>query len=209
MKLIGHRGAAGLAPENTIKAIKAGIAAGADAIEIDVRLTPQRSFVLSHSSSYDPISSATLEQAVKAVGSIPLMVEIKDADSANSLAETIKTSSKPESQWIVTSFLYEELKQLKQLLPGISFFMASYRHPLKVLRAARNLGADGIVLNAWLLNPLTYWLAKKRGLKIMVYANFYSFIVNSPRAVKILIGFYPNIAICTDRPDKIRPVLKP
>lgn len=37
--LIGHRGAAGVAPENTLSAIKAGSQSGADYIEIDVQLS--------------------------------------------------------------------------------------------------------------------------------------------------------------------------
>ena len=39
MLIIGHRGAAGLAPENTIDAMAAGVAAGVDMLELDVRLT--------------------------------------------------------------------------------------------------------------------------------------------------------------------------
>jgi len=37
--IIGHRGAAGLAPENTLAAFAAGLAAGADAVEMDVQFT--------------------------------------------------------------------------------------------------------------------------------------------------------------------------
>jgi len=38
-EIIGHRGAAGLAPENTLAAFEAGILAGADRVEFDVRRT--------------------------------------------------------------------------------------------------------------------------------------------------------------------------
>lgn len=51
MIIIGHRGAKGLAPENTLKAIKAGIAAGADWIEIDVRATKDGQVVLMHNAT--------------------------------------------------------------------------------------------------------------------------------------------------------------
>ncbi|MGL3805668.1 glycerophosphodiester phosphodiesterase family protein [Paeniglutamicibacter sp. R2-26] len=37
--LVGHRGAAGVAPENTVAAVKAGSRSGADFIEIDVQLS--------------------------------------------------------------------------------------------------------------------------------------------------------------------------
>lgn len=37
--VVGHRGAAGLRPENTLPAVEAGLAAGADAVEVDVQLS--------------------------------------------------------------------------------------------------------------------------------------------------------------------------
>ena len=37
MLVIGHRGAGGLAPENTLPAFRAGYEAGADMLELDVR----------------------------------------------------------------------------------------------------------------------------------------------------------------------------
>ena len=38
MQIIAHRGASGLAPENTLKAIRLALALGVGAIEIDVQL---------------------------------------------------------------------------------------------------------------------------------------------------------------------------
>jgi glycerophosphoryl diester phosphodiesterase len=46
MFVFGHRGAAGLAPENTLRAVAAGLASGADAIEVDVRLLDGELIVL-------------------------------------------------------------------------------------------------------------------------------------------------------------------
>ena len=48
MLVIGHRGAAGLAPENTIEALRAGVKAGADMLEFDIRLTKDNITVLVH-----------------------------------------------------------------------------------------------------------------------------------------------------------------
>ena len=62
MLIIGHRGAAGLAPENTMAAIAAGIEAGSDMIEIDVRLTRDNQLVVlglgktQQSLTYDPVA---------------------------------------------------------------------------------------------------------------------------------------------------------
>ncbi|HEY8744484.1 MAG TPA: glycerophosphodiester phosphodiesterase [Chloroflexota bacterium] len=47
-RCVGHRGAAGLAPENSLAAYRAGIAAGADAVECDVHCTLDGHLVLMH-----------------------------------------------------------------------------------------------------------------------------------------------------------------
>jgi glycerophosphoryl diester phosphodiesterase len=48
MLIIGHRGAKGLAPENTMASLQAGIDAGASTVEIDVRVTKDNVPVLYH-----------------------------------------------------------------------------------------------------------------------------------------------------------------
>lgn len=51
--MIGHRGAAGVAPENTIEAIEHGLAGGADAIELDVYLAACGTLVAIHDDTLD------------------------------------------------------------------------------------------------------------------------------------------------------------
>lgn len=48
MLIIGHRGAAGLAPENTIGSLQAGIDAGVQMVEADLRLTKDGKVVIIH-----------------------------------------------------------------------------------------------------------------------------------------------------------------
>ncbi|MGH2728494.1 MAG: glycerophosphodiester phosphodiesterase [Actinomycetota bacterium] len=55
MEVIGHRGGAALAPENTLAAIRAGLEAGADGVEVDVRMSSDGLAVLMH----DPDVSRT------------------------------------------------------------------------------------------------------------------------------------------------------
>lgn len=56
---VSHRGAAGLAPENTLAAVKAGVDAGAPFVEIDIRLTSDGVPVLMHDSSLDRTTDGT------------------------------------------------------------------------------------------------------------------------------------------------------
>lgn len=53
IRIIGHRGGAGAAPENTVPAIRHGVEAGAHSIEIDVRRTACGALVLVHDPTVD------------------------------------------------------------------------------------------------------------------------------------------------------------
>jgi glycerophosphoryl diester phosphodiesterase len=57
--VIAHRGAAGLAPENTLAAYRQAIALGVDYIEIDVRMTRDRQFVALHDATVDRTTNGT------------------------------------------------------------------------------------------------------------------------------------------------------
>jgi glycerophosphoryl diester phosphodiesterase len=60
--IIGHRGAAAVAPENTLASLRAALDAGADRVEFDVRLTADRHPVLMH--------DATLERTTDGNGPV-------------------------------------------------------------------------------------------------------------------------------------------
>lgn len=51
---IGHRGARGLMPENTIPAFEKGISSGANTIEFDVHITKDSQVVIYHDASFNP-----------------------------------------------------------------------------------------------------------------------------------------------------------
>lgn len=57
--VVGHRGGAGLGPENTLLAIERGIQAGADMIEIDIHQTKDGKVVVCHDQSIDRTTTGT------------------------------------------------------------------------------------------------------------------------------------------------------
>ena len=70
--IVGHRGAAARAPENTMAAFKQALADGADAIELDVLKTKDGHFLVMHDDKVDRttdgtgrVADLTLEQAQK------------------------------------------------------------------------------------------------------------------------------------------------
>jgi glycerophosphoryl diester phosphodiesterase len=62
---VGHRGAALLAPENTLASFEAALAHGVDAIEFDVVALPDRPLLLGHSVDELPDEPATLDEALE------------------------------------------------------------------------------------------------------------------------------------------------
>ena len=81
---IGHRGAAGIAPENTIRALRAGVEHGVDLVEFDVLDLPRGPLVLAHSDHLDEVShgratgsvrSLTLEELREVAPELPTLEE--------------------------------------------------------------------------------------------------------------------------------------
>lgn len=56
--LVGHRGASGLAPENTVRALAAGVENGVDAVELDVVALVAGDLVVMHDESLAPLALA-------------------------------------------------------------------------------------------------------------------------------------------------------
>ena len=98
LSIISHRGAAGLAPENTLSAIEKGIEFNADRIEVDVQQTKDSVIILMHDKTIDRTTDGkgkvkdltykeilahnekvpTLDEAIKLIkGKSTLLIEIK------------------------------------------------------------------------------------------------------------------------------------
>jgi glycerophosphoryl diester phosphodiesterase len=59
IEVIGHRGAAGLAPENTLASFRTAIALGVDAVEFDLHLSRDRELVVIHDDTLDRTTTGT------------------------------------------------------------------------------------------------------------------------------------------------------
>jgi glycerophosphoryl diester phosphodiesterase len=221
MKVIGHRGAAGLALENTVESIEAAIKAGVDGIEFDIRVTKDGKIVLSHDKHIGRVSQhdhhisghslrklrqlelhngkpiATLSEAIKAANNTTVIIEGKDNGWAKPLADFLKKQSRlPDCK--VISFNHQELYNFSQLLPDVPTYAVERTSPFDSIHTARLLGFTGVDLNFWILSPLSYFLARRYKLEIIVYT------VNSPFLASFLRFFYPKISITTNVPHKMQ-----
>ncbi len=111
--LIGHRGASGSFPENTMLAFKQALREGADSVEFDVRLTADGVPVVIHDATLDrttdgqgqvaelPLAAirefdagrgeriSTLAQVLEELAPTPVIVEIKEVEAAAGVTAVI------------------------------------------------------------------------------------------------------------------------
>lgn len=220
MKVIGHRGAAGLALENTLAGFELARLLGVDAIELDIHITKDNQIVAVHDTDLKRVSKhgvskrikdhtlaqiqkivlndgesvvPTLESVFETTTKVPLYIEIKAEGCVEQLLHIL--DKYPERSVTVVSFKLNELALLRQLRPKLKLVGLERTKSIEIIQLARMLKLDGIGLNFWVLNPLAYWLAKRANLTIYVYT------VNSRFLGKFLGLVYPRVAICSDHPE--------
>lgn len=144
MKLIGHRGARAIDPENTIRSLKRAISCGADMVEVDVRLTRDKIPVVIHDETVDRTTNGsgyvnemtaheiceldagggervpTLDHVLQFIKKtdINLIIEIKEIGIEEVILHSIQ-NSRMEDSVIVTSFFHPAVKNLKRMVPSI------------------------------------------------------------------------------------------
>jgi glycerophosphoryl diester phosphodiesterase len=218
MKIIGHRGAAGYELENTLASMQIALELGVAGIEFDIRKTRDGHLVVCHDADLlrvagdahkisdltlrqlqkIPLHSGanvpTLNEALELVGNKPVYIEIKEVGSVDPLLGTLQKF--PNANPTILSFMLDRLAATRAKDPKIKLYGSEKTRPLEVIHSAKNLKLNGVCLNYWLLNPLTYWLCKHYKLDLMVYT------VNKRWLVWFLGKLYPNILICTDYPEQ-------
>jgi glycerophosphoryl diester phosphodiesterase len=209
--IIGHRGAGNLAPENSLESLKLAIKLRLHAVELDVQLTKDKKFVLSHNETFpykgkqviiaEKTQKAllrkglvTLEEALDTCKDIIVIIDIKNWDSAQYLVPLV---SRRKQVVRFTGSHVPDIEYCKQHAPRLFAYISENKNPLRVIKRADMINADGLSLKWFIINPLTYWQAKRRGLEIMLYT------LNSRFICRLLAFLYPQISICTDRPDRL------
>ena len=198
MLIIGHRGAAGTHPENTLVSIDAALAAGVDWIEIDIRSIDGEIIVLHDErlerttngggSVYD-LTFAQLRRLDAGHGEhIPLLqevldrigarcglnIEIKQADIAAELAAMLQPILDVRPAWrgkiMVSSFLREPMLEFAALKPdGVELAALSDHTSVAALDFALAIGATALNVSLAELTGSIVAMAHERGLRLLVY----------------------------------------
>ncbi|HBM15676.1 MAG TPA: glycerophosphodiester phosphodiesterase [Lentisphaeria bacterium] len=219
---IGHRGAMGHAPENTLLSIEKALEFGVKWIEIDVycvegklivihddrleRTTNGKGYVQNQNIKYIRSLDAGkgqripfLEEVIKLIeGRASLNIELKGINTAEevlkSIHANIKTRKWKKENFLISSFNHHELNKVKLYDPKIRTGALICALPL-------DYASFGSILGAYSINPSIEFVnsefikdAHKRGMKVLVYT------VNHPEDMRKMYDLGAD-GIFTNYPD--------
>jgi len=227
---IGHRGAAGHAPENTLSCFARGLALGASWVELDVRRV-ENELVVFHDSRLERMTNGTgrvegrslaeiRQLEVRGGEKIPLLQEVFDLVACraglvielkgNRTAELVAFAIEHNvgqggwryDDFLVCSFDHQELKRFKQLCPVVPVGPLIYGLPFDYAAAGEALGAFSIHATVEFINSEFIADAQRRGLKVVVYT------VNDADDIQRMRGLGVD-GLITDYPERVRMESKP
>ena len=191
--VIGHRGAAGHEPENTLRSVEAALRLGVDAVEVDVHAVDGRLVVI-HDERLERTTNGhgrladhtfaqlraldagrgeripTLDEVLDAVrGRAELVVELKCAGTAAPVAALLRARGLAADDVVVSSFDHVELARLRALLPEVRRGALVGGVPLGYAAFARDLGAHSVHMSAEFLRAPFVDDAHRRGMVVWVY----------------------------------------
>jgi glycerophosphoryl diester phosphodiesterase len=225
VNIIGHRGAAAVEPENTLRGFRRALDAGAAAVELDVQLTKDGRLAVIHDETVDRTTNGrgrvqdftlaelqrldaglgeripALEEVVELVrGRGQLLVELKHPEAAPALLRLCRERLLFEDLRAI-SFWHPAIKALKEQEPRLRTGALMVGCPGDPGGLARAALTDTLVLNYRYVNRELADLAHQQGLKVSVWN------IDDPE----LLGPYLDMnleGICTNRPEEIIHYLK-
>ena len=194
---IGHRGAMGHETENTSASIKKALELGADRIEIDVFVIKTGEVVVFHDEILDSLTNSSgkieeytfenlqnvivkgnhkipkLSEIIEIINKkVPLNIELKGKNTAIPTFEIVEKYIQKgwkKEDFIISSFLWDELEKYRKLDTSISIDILTEENPLDAIAVATKLKATSI--NPWFktLNQNNVDEIHKAGFKINTY----------------------------------------
>ena len=195
---IGHRGAMGHEPENTIRSFKKAIELNVDAIELDVYVCKTGELVVIHDDKVDRTTNGvgytqdktfaqlrqldagkgelipTLEEVLDFVDKrVMVNIELKGRNTALATYQVIDKYIKKHAwsalDFMVSSFDHHELNKFKHLYPQIPIGVLLEGVPLSYADCAVELNAQSINLSLDFINQDFVDDAHQKGLQVYVY----------------------------------------
>ncbi|MBK0402754.1 hypothetical protein I5M27_07135 [Adhaeribacter sp. BT258] len=220
-KIFGHRGAAGLAFENTLASIQKAIDLGVDGIEIDVWQTTDGEIVVFHDAyldrltdesgfiaelSYGKLKNTKLKNGaeiptLKAVldlvkpHKIPLLVEVK-AENAFLKTLGILESNLPSDAFTIGSFYHQKIMEMKRQNPELQTAIMFECVPVFLEDYLQKVNPDLVVTAIETHNAYLVETVKAQNRKLLFYT------VNQEPEIELALKAKPY-GIITNFPDRL------
>jgi len=225
IEVTGHRGAAGLEPENTLRSIRRAIDLGVDRVEIDVRVTKDGHLVVIHDETVDRTTNGhgyvkdltfselrrldagkgeripTLEEALRLTrGKVILQIELKVAEATEPTVHLIEECN-AEREVIITSFMHEQLRKVHDLNPALRTGALFFDVQGDICQRALDVHSEAIHVYYRNVDSGLVEDAHRRGLKVSVWNP------DEVEEMRRMIGLNVDV-IGTNRPDLLLNLLK-
>jgi len=220
VKIIGHRGAAGEEPENTLRAFRRALDAGAAGVELDVHLTKDGRLAVIHDETLERTTNGrgrvrdftlaelqkldagqgeripALEEVVELVrGRGLLLVELKKPEAAPVMLRLCRERRLFEDV-LVISFWHPAVKAIKEQEPRVRTGVLMVGCPADPVGLARAAQAGALVLNYQYVNQELVDAAQGQGLQVIAWN------IDAPETLKRFLDLNLE-AICTNKPGEI------
>jgi len=225
IEVIGHRGAAGLEPENTLRSVRRAIELGVDRVEIDVRISRDGRLVIMHDETVDRTTNGhgyvseltfddlrsldagmgekipTLDEILKfTMGKAKLEIELKVPEATEPTIQLIEELN-AEKDVIIISFIHELLERVHDLNPNIKTGALFFEVPKDILQRALKVHASSIHVYYRNVNSELVKEAHRSGLEVAVWNP------NRIEEMREMIDLGVD-AIGSDRPDILIQLLR-
>ncbi|MBU2894567.1 glycerophosphodiester phosphodiesterase [Colwellia sp. D2M02] len=197
MLIFAHRGASGVEPENTLRAIRAALEANVDGIEVDVHQVGDRLMVIHDrwlhktTSGLGQLQEYSFEELrlldagkgetipsldevlALTTGKCIINLELKAIHSVDVLYHYLDNAKRDFtldlSQVLISSFNHRLLNLIHQERPEIAIGALTACYPLEYAQFAQQLDAYSVHIDIEFINQDFVDDAHKRGLKVYVY----------------------------------------
>ncbi|MCU4674840.1 glycerophosphodiester phosphodiesterase family protein [Catenovulum sp. 2E275] len=223
MKIIAHRGASGIAPENTLAAFRLALESGVDGIELDIQMVDGTAVVLhdrwlqkttnglgltqqinlNYLQSLDAGGGQrvpTLKEVFTLInGACLINIELKAPDCELAVLADIDYALKQlnfkQDQFIISSFNHFSLRKINQLVPWLKLGALTANLPLEYAAFASQLNAFSVNACIDFIDQAFVDDAHQRGLEVWVYT------VNQIEDIQAMLDLGVD-AIFTDYPSR-------
>jgi glycerophosphoryl diester phosphodiesterase len=191
--IMGHRGAPAYEPENTLRSIRAALAMGVSAVEIDIQLTKDDELAVIHDSTVDRTTNGTgavrdftladlqrldagkgetipsLAEVVEEVaGKLHLIIEVKHPEAAPALLHFSQTRDIFDQTHVI-SFWHPVVRALREKESRLRTGVLMVGCPADPAGLARAALAEALVLHYAYVTPELANAARAAGLQVYIW----------------------------------------